>query len=102
MSVQQPVAACGTARFRFGSGETTVVIVITALAVLMTLHGRPLPEVTAVLASAGLLAGTVIRIGQDLAGAAPRCAAPAGPCSPAARRDARRCRADRGARWRRF
>ncbi|KAA6223813.1 hypothetical protein CP973_19480 [Streptomyces albofaciens JCM 4342] len=64
MSVQQSVAACGTARSRFGSGETAVVIVIIALAVLMTLRGLPLPEVTAVLTSAGLLAVTVIRIGQ--------------------------------------
>ncbi|WP_030681424.1 hypothetical protein [Streptomyces rimosus] len=64
MSVQQSVAACGTVRSRFGSGETAVVIVIIALAVFMTLRGRPLPEVTAVLAGAGLLAVTVVRIGQ--------------------------------------
>ncbi|WP_030371776.1 hypothetical protein [Streptomyces rimosus] len=64
MSVQQSVAACGTARSRFGPGETAIVIVIIALAVLMALRGLPLPEVTAVLTSAGLLAVTVIQAGQ--------------------------------------
>ncbi|KOT87601.1 hypothetical protein ADK86_35825 [Streptomyces sp. NRRL F-5755] len=64
MSVQQSVAACGTARSRFGPGETAVVIVIIALAVLMTLRGLPLREVTAVLTSAGLLAVTVVGTGQ--------------------------------------
>lgn len=65
MPAQRSVAACAAcARPRLGFGETAVIIVIIVMAVIMALRGTPLPELTAVLASAGLLAVVVIRIGQ--------------------------------------
>ncbi|MFF3246440.1 hypothetical protein ACFYWY_22520 [Streptomyces sp. NPDC002870] len=66
MSVQRSVATCAAcaagARPRLGFGESAVIIVIIVMAVVMALRGTPLPELAAVLASAGLLAVVVLRL----------------------------------------
>ncbi|MFF4229175.1 hypothetical protein [Streptomyces sp. NPDC001820] len=65
MSTQRHVAMCATGtRPRLGFGETAVIIVIIVMAVIMALRGTRLPEVAAVLTSAGLLAVIVVRLGQ--------------------------------------